>query len=566
MKQPKGLGRGLDAIFGGDAIDLDAKLKPMSRMAEIDIADIIPNPSQPRTQFDEEALDELADSIRQLGVIQPVTVRKSDNGKYIIISGERRWRAAQRADLKTLPAYIREVDDETLYAMALVENIQRQDLNAIEIALGMQRLIDECHLTQDALSERVGKKRSSISNYLRLLKLPDEVQLALKEGLISMGHAKAIAGAPADQQVRLLKKSIKRRCRCVRSRKRPVRSPSNRPARKQPTKRNIPKAIRDWSSSWNPISRRTSPSNARKTAAAASSSNSATTRTSTSSSIVSLPVRNLPHSQMKRFRSLSFAFALLLCTSVAEAQPPVQVQLRRGGRTVVRGGQPERPDSLRNKRDSMQMAAILLELDSLQQTDFRTDSIALAALRTDDIRTLDSTTQARLMAETPTASVTRKPLLKKGWFMSDSMSLSKVCWLSTVLPGYGQIYNKQYWKLPILYGALGTGLALYIHENNTYKPLKRQYEAYTDISTVRTPELNALQTRMIRSNTRRQLYLGLTVASYIYFIGDAAVSYHTNDVSSVKRLRRWPASSRGQAKSTTAAIGKYRSSSADSHR
>lgn len=210
MKQPKGLGRGLDAIFGADAVDLDAKLKPMSRMAEIAIADIVPNPTQPRTQFDEDALDELADSIRQLGVIQPVTVRRSNNGKYVIISGERRWRAAQRADLKTLPAYIREVDDENLYAMALVENIQRQDLNAIEIALGMQRLIDECHLTQDALSEKVGKKRSSISNYLRLLKLPDEVQLALKEGLISMGHAKAIAGAPADQQVRLLKKCIKK--------------------------------------------------------------------------------------------------------------------------------------------------------------------------------------------------------------------------------------------------------------------------------------------------------------------------------------------------------------------
>lgn len=210
MKQPKGLGRGLDAIFGADAVDLDAKLKPMSRMAEIAIADIVPNPTQPRTQFDEDALDELADSIRQLGVIQPVTVRRSNNGKYIIISGERRWRAAQRADLKTLPAYIREVDDENLHAMALVENIQRQDLNAIEIALGMQRLIDECHLTQDALSEKVGKKRSSISNYLRLLKLPDEVQLALKEGLISMGHAKAIAGAPADQQVRLLKKCIKK--------------------------------------------------------------------------------------------------------------------------------------------------------------------------------------------------------------------------------------------------------------------------------------------------------------------------------------------------------------------
>ena len=140
MKQ-KGLGRGLDAIFGSDPVD--AKLKPMSQMAEIEIADIIPNPTQPRTQFDEEALDELADSIRQLGVIQPVTVKKGDGGKYVIISGERRWRAAQRADLKTLPAYIREVDDENLHAMALVENIQRQDLNAIEIALGMQRLIDD---------------------------------------------------------------------------------------------------------------------------------------------------------------------------------------------------------------------------------------------------------------------------------------------------------------------------------------------------------------------------------------------------------------------------------------
>jgi len=207
MKQ-KGLGRGLDAIFGSDAID--AKLRPMSRMAEIDIDDIIPNPTQPRTQFDEEALDELADSIRQLGVIQPVTVRKGSDGKYVIISGERRWRAARRADLKSLPAYIREVDDENLHAMALVENIQRQDLNAIEIALGMQRLIDECHLTQDALSEKVGKKRSSVANYLRLLKLPDEVQLALKEGLVSMGHAKAIAGAPESEQLRVLKRCVRK--------------------------------------------------------------------------------------------------------------------------------------------------------------------------------------------------------------------------------------------------------------------------------------------------------------------------------------------------------------------
>lgn len=207
MKQPKGLGRGLDAIFGTDGLDL--KAKPMAEMAELELTKIRPNPTQPRTDFDEEALDELADSIRQLGLIQPITVRKERDG-YIIISGERRWRAAQRANLERVPAYIREVDDENLHAMALVENIQRQDLNAIEIALGMQRLIDECHLTQDALSERVGKKRSSVANYLRLLKLPNEVQLALKEGLISMGHAKAIAGAPAEEQLRLLKKCVKK--------------------------------------------------------------------------------------------------------------------------------------------------------------------------------------------------------------------------------------------------------------------------------------------------------------------------------------------------------------------
>lgn len=208
MKKQKGLGRGLDAIFGTEKIDL--KAAPMSKMLEIEVEKIIPNPTQPRTEFDEEALDELANSIRQLGIIQPITVRKAEDEKYIIISGERRWRAAQRADLKCLPAYVREVDDENLHAMALVENIQRQDLNAIEIALGMQRLLEECNLTQDALSEKVGKKRSSVANYLRLLKLPNEVQLALKEGLISMGHAKAIAGAPEEEQVRLVKKCIKK--------------------------------------------------------------------------------------------------------------------------------------------------------------------------------------------------------------------------------------------------------------------------------------------------------------------------------------------------------------------
>lgn len=205
MRQ-KGLGRGLDAIFGGD--DLDVGLKPASRMAEIDLVDIIPDPGQPRKQFDEAALDELSESIRQMGVIQPVTVRRSDDGKYIIISGERRWRASKKAGLERIPAYIREADHADVHAMALVENIQRQDLNAIEIAQSMQRLITECGLTQDALAEKMGKKRSSVSNYLRLLKLPEQVQQAVKEGVISMGHAKALAGAPADKQLPLLERCV----------------------------------------------------------------------------------------------------------------------------------------------------------------------------------------------------------------------------------------------------------------------------------------------------------------------------------------------------------------------
>ena len=206
MKQ-KGLGRGLDAIFGTEKPVV--KTAPMNSMAEIATEQIIPNPNQPRTQFDEEALEELAASIRQLGVIQPITVKKSDD-KYIIISGERRWRASQRVGLATMPAYVREVDDENLHAMALVENIQRQDLNAIEIALGMQRLIEECGLTQEAMADKVGKKRSTVSNYMRLLNLPDEVQLALKEGLITMGHAKAIAGIDAEQQLWALKRCLKK--------------------------------------------------------------------------------------------------------------------------------------------------------------------------------------------------------------------------------------------------------------------------------------------------------------------------------------------------------------------
>lgn len=206
----KGLGRGLGAIFEMENASIGTSAKNSTAFEEIEIARIHPNPKQPRSTFDPEALGELADSIRTLGVIQPITVKREEEG-YTIISGERRWRASQQAGLETIPAYIREVDDRTLLEMAIVENIQRQDLNAIEVALSLQRLVDECSLTQDSLAERVGKKRSTVANYMRLLKLPIEVQLAIREGILSMGHARALAGlADPALQLTLLKRVLKR--------------------------------------------------------------------------------------------------------------------------------------------------------------------------------------------------------------------------------------------------------------------------------------------------------------------------------------------------------------------
>ena len=204
----KALGRGLGAIFELENVKAPEK-KTVSMMEEISLKDIKPNPAQPRELFEEEALNELADSIRSLGVIQPITVRLEADGSHTIISGERRWRAAQLANLETIPAYIRDADDQNLHEMALVENLQRKDLNAMAVAMGLQRLIDEFELTQDMLSARVGKKRSTIANYMRLLNLPVEVQSAIREEYIAMGHAKAIAGAPEEVQVNLLKRTIR---------------------------------------------------------------------------------------------------------------------------------------------------------------------------------------------------------------------------------------------------------------------------------------------------------------------------------------------------------------------
>ena len=182
------LGRGLDSLISMD----DVQPSGSSAINEIAIELINPNPDQPRINFDEEALEELATSIRELGIIQPLTLRSAEAGTYMIISGERRYRAAKLAGLDTVPAYVRTANDSELTEMALIENIQREDLNAIEIALTFRKLIDQYNLTQERLSERIGKKRATIANFLRLLKLPAEVQLGLRDKAVDMGHARAL--------------------------------------------------------------------------------------------------------------------------------------------------------------------------------------------------------------------------------------------------------------------------------------------------------------------------------------------------------------------------------------
>ena len=205
------LGRGLDDISSGRGLDAlidtsEVNTQGGSNLNEIEVALIEPNPNQPRREFDSEALQELANSIRELGIIQPITLRKVEGGKYQIIAGERRWRASQLAGLATSPAYIVTVEDEGVMEMALVENIQREDLNAIEIALAYQHLAEATGMTQAKISERVGKSRAAVTNYMRLLKLPAQVQMALKNHEIEMGHARALLAIDSpSQQIKLFK-------------------------------------------------------------------------------------------------------------------------------------------------------------------------------------------------------------------------------------------------------------------------------------------------------------------------------------------------------------------------
>ena len=187
-KKFNALGRGLDALISTESV----RPQGSSTINEIPLEQIEPNPNQPRREFDEDALQELANSINEIGIIQPITLRQVEDNKFQIIAGERRWRASQLAGLQAIPAYIRTIKDESIMELALVENIQREDLNAIEIALAYEHLLSAEGMTQERVSERVGKSRTAITNYLRLLKLPAQVQMALQKKEIDMGHARAL--------------------------------------------------------------------------------------------------------------------------------------------------------------------------------------------------------------------------------------------------------------------------------------------------------------------------------------------------------------------------------------
>lgn len=221
MSKKKALGRGLSALLKDNSTEEDkletdiqtpapaASSRPVGGITEIPVEQIEVNPFQPRTHFDQEALQELADSIKVHGIIQPITLRRLSANQYQLISGERRFQASKLAGLTAIPAYIRSADDQQMLEMALIENIQRENLNAIEIALSYQRLITECSLKQEELGERVGKNRATVTNYLRLLKLPPDIQIAVRDNRLSMGHARAIINVEnPEQQLYIFKKTL----------------------------------------------------------------------------------------------------------------------------------------------------------------------------------------------------------------------------------------------------------------------------------------------------------------------------------------------------------------------
>lgn len=247
QNKKRGLGRGLDAILQSPETDITSSdisgNYVAGAVAELNIDFIEANPFQPRTDFDDDALNELAESIKIQGVIQPVTVRKMGRDKYQLISGERRLRASKLAGLKTIPVYIRVANDEQMLEMALIENTHREGLNAIEVALSYQRLIEECNITQEQLSEKVGKDRSTVTNFLRLLKLPPEVQVALRDGFISMSQARTIINIEDKAQQLIILKEIIDKDLSVRQVEELVRSLNNKNVKTKKQKDVLPEAF-----------------------------------------------------------------------------------------------------------------------------------------------------------------------------------------------------------------------------------------------------------------------------------------------------------------------------------
>lgn len=247
QNKKRGLGRGLDAIL--QSPDTDITSTDISgnyvagAVAELNIEFIEANPFQPRTDFDDNALNELAESIKTQGVIQPVTVRKMGRDKYQLISGERRLRASKLAGLKTIPVFIRVANDEQMLEMALIENTHREDLNAIEVALSYQRLIEECRLTQEQLSEKVGRDRTTVANFLRLLKLPPEVQVALRDGFISMSQARSIINIEDKEKQLIILKEIIDKDLSVRQVEELVRSTNNKKSKTNKQKNVLPESF-----------------------------------------------------------------------------------------------------------------------------------------------------------------------------------------------------------------------------------------------------------------------------------------------------------------------------------
>jgi ParB family chromosome partitioning protein len=254
------LGKGLSALLDNAETDITTKHEgaaaypPVGNVSSILVKQIETNPFQPRTDFDQQALQELSTSIKEQGIIQPITVRKLGYDKYQIISGERRFRASKLAGLESIPAYVRVANDQSMLEMALVENLQRNDLNAVEIGISFKRLIDECNLTQEELSDRIGMNRSTVTNYIRLLKLPPEIQLAVRDNTISMGHARAILGVnEITRQLLLFKLTVEKKL-SVREVEELARETGNNSPKKKSTGSSTPKLSFEYEKIQNVLS------------------------------------------------------------------------------------------------------------------------------------------------------------------------------------------------------------------------------------------------------------------------------------------------------------------------